>query len=120
MIDKKVIGQSGEMEAKKFLENLGYTILETNWRYKQYELDIIASDDYFIVAVEVKTRKSEDYGSPETFVSLKKQRHLIKAINQFVFQRKLNNEIRFDVIAITYHNDNYSINHLKDAFYPII
>lgn len=54
-MNKKIIGKFGEQVAKKYLENKGYLILETNWHYHHKELDIIAYKNK-IIGVEIKTR----------------------------------------------------------------
>ncbi len=57
-------GVNGELIAKSYLEKNGYLILERNWRYKKYEIDIIAQKPNLIVFVEVKTRKNDTFGEP--------------------------------------------------------
>ena len=68
------IGKKGEILAKDFLIAKNYTILFMNWRYKHSEIDIIAQDGKMIVFVEVKSRKNNQYGNPEEFVT----KHKIK------------------------------------------
>lgn len=114
------IGKIGEEIALKFLKNLGYEVLELNWRFKKLEIDIIAKERDILVVVEVKTRKSEVFGTPDVFVDKKKQRFLIKAINEYINQKQLENEIRFDIISILYDSEQEKIEHIKDAFYPIV
>jgi putative endonuclease len=111
-------GKSGELAAKRFLEEKGYEILECNWRHKQYEIDIIAKSEGIIIAVEVKTRSGIDFGTPESFVNKQKQSALIKGINQYVEVNNLDNEIRFDIISIVMKGEKISIYHIEDAFYP--
>ena len=110
------IGRSGESRACTHLQSLGFTIRDTNWRYKRYEIDIVAENQDFIVFTEVKTRKSDAYGRPEDFVSRKQQRFIINAANEYLQMNNIEKEARFDIIAIT---DN-QIEHIPDAFYPIV
>ena len=63
------IGKKGEILAKDFLIAKNYTILFMNWRNKHSEIDIIAQDGKMIVFVEVKSRKNNQYGNPEEFVT---------------------------------------------------
>lgn len=114
------IGKIGEEIAQKLIKSIGYEILETNWRFKKFEVDIIARDKNVIVVIEVKTRKTDVFGNPEIFVDRKKQRFLIKAINEYVNQRALENEIRFDVVSVLFNSNEEKVEHIKDAFYPII
>ena len=77
--DKQLQGLYGEDLATSLLLQKGYRILERNWRCGHLEVDIIAENDEYLVIVEVKTRKSSAFGSPEFFVDMQKQRHLIRA-----------------------------------------
>ena len=112
------LGQAGEEQAKKHLLNLGYCILDCNWRYKKFEVDIIAQKNENIVFVEVKLRKNESYGAPEVFVDKKKQRYLIAAAHQYMLQNSLTLEARFDIIAI--NQQTKELIHLEGAFFPTI
>jgi putative endonuclease len=108
-------GREGEVLAVKFLQKIGYKILETNWRFRHKEIDIIAICNREIIFVEVKTRKNADYGQPEEAVNLLKQRHLIDAAEAYVIEKNLDLDIRFDVITII---NNSQIRHYQYAFYP--
>ena len=110
------LGKSGEQAAVDFLEAKGYRILERNWRWGRQEIDIIARDEHMIVIVEVKTRISNRYSEPEESVTVKKQRILIRAANAFVNFRRLQGEVRFDIISILNHPKGATINHIVDAF----
>ena len=55
---KNILGAWGEMIAKKYLENKGYSILEANWRNHHREVDIIAWQKNKLIGIEVKTRKN--------------------------------------------------------------
>ncbi len=114
------IGKIGEEIALKFIKNQGYEVLELNWRFRKLEIDIIAKDGDVLVVIEVKTRKSDTFGSPDVFVDRKKQQFLIKAINEYVNQKQLENEIRFDICSVLYENNQEKVEHIKDAFYPIV
>ena len=116
----KKIGDRGEEQAKAHLLENGYLLLETNWRHKKYELDIIAKINQTIVFIEVKTRKNNTFGEPELSVTKKKQQFLIAAAQQYVITNNIEEEFRFDIIAITNNSQNKSIQHLESAFYPSI
>src|SRR5262245_6163655 len=105
-------GNWGEEEALKYLQKLGYKILERNWRYKHLEVDIIALDQNTLVIVEVKTRKSSDYGAPEAFVSKTKQQHLVRAANFYLEKRDFHHACRFDVISIVYGGESPQLEHI--------
>ena len=70
-------GQSGELIAKEYLVNKGLIILETNYRNKIGEIDIIAMDEQVLVFIEVKTRRDYSYGYAFEAVNIKKQRKFL-------------------------------------------
>jgi putative endonuclease len=113
-------GRQGEFAAKEYLLSQGYEVLEMNWRFKKYEVDIIAKKADILVFVEVKTRKSNIFGEPEVFVTRKKQQFLIAAANHYVMERNLAFESRFDIIALVSENNDQTVKHLQGAFYPLV
>jgi putative endonuclease len=113
------IGHAGEAIAKRYLEERGYRILETNWRYRRAEVDLIAMDGKTLVFVEVKTRNTTAFGEIEDFVTRKKEDLLIAAAHAYMEHIDHDWEIRFDIIAILYLDEqSYSVKHLEDAFFP--
>lgn len=112
-------GQIGEQIAKQFLTNQGYQVLETNWRFKHCEVDLICKKDNELIFVEVKTRTGKQFGEPEESVTKKKQLLLAKAADEYIYQNQFDGEIRFDIISILLSKDNNQIHHFEDAFFPI-
>lgn len=111
------LGKFGEELAVAFLQQNGYTILETNWVFQKAEIDIIAQKENTLAVVEVKTRSSTEFGLPQDFVKPKKIQLLVKAVNEYVVANDLEVDIRFDIIAISKVKDDYKIEHIEDAFY---
>ena len=120
MAEHNDTGTKGEKLAGAFLENKGYSVLETNWRFKNLEADIIATINKTLVIAEVKTRKSNYFGEPETFVNKQKQKNLIKTANEYISRNQLDLEVRFDIISIVMGDNQTKINHIEDAFYPVV
>jgi putative endonuclease len=116
MAQHNELGDKGEKLAIDFLRENGYKILEKNYRYLKAEVDIIAQKEGFLVAVEVKTRSSDYFGDPQDFITPKKIKLLVSAIDYYVVQKDLDIEVRFDVIAIVYQKNNIKIEHLENAF----
>ena len=73
---RKTTGMIGEKLAADFLTKQGYEIVETNYRCKEGEVDIIAKDGEFLVFIEVRTKNSRTFGSPEESVTARKKEHL--------------------------------------------
>ena len=118
-MNNKIFGDQGELIAINHLIDKGYEILESNWRVGRLEVDIIAMDDDTLVFIEVKTRNTSYFGFPENAVNNKKQRFLTNAANAYIHQRNLANENRFDIMSIIIENDQFELEHIKDAFYLI-
>ena len=64
----------GEALAVRRLKKAGYKIIETNYRTRLGEIDIIAKDKDTIVFVEVKSRRSVHFGNPKQAITLQKQK----------------------------------------------
>ncbi|BBB31710.1 conserved hypothetical protein [Thermotomaculum hydrothermale] len=90
----------------------GFKILEFNYRTRFGEIDIVCRDKDSIVFVEVKYRKSEKFGRAEEFVTESKRKKIIMAAKQYVVEKNIDTNIRFDVVAI----NGFKINHIKNAF----
>ncbi len=112
------LGKSGEQTALRYLERLKYRIIARNFRLFRGEIDLIAYDRKVLVFIEVKTRKSTDFGLPEEFVTPNKQKQIKRIAQGFLTQNNLEDiECRFDVISLIFDEDEgYSIRHIKDAF----
>ena len=119
-MDPKELGIMGENLAAAFLEDKGYELLEMNWRHGSKEIDIIALKDEVLVIAEVKTRTGNYFGDPEEFVGTHKQEHLVHAANGYIEHAEHLGETRFDVIAIACCKSGWELNHIKDAFYPVL
>jgi putative endonuclease len=95
------LGSRGEELAAAFLERQGYRIVERNYRKRYGEIDIIAEDGGEIVFVEVKTRKSDRFGSPFEAVDARKQRKISRVATAYLENRNIRNRAaRFDVVAV--------------------
>ncbi|EJO5348193.1 YraN family protein [Clostridium botulinum] len=116
----KDIGYFGEDLACEYIKNLGYIILEKNFKCKLGEIDIIAKDKNIIAFIEVKTRYNYIYGSPSESITFKKQNKIYKTAEYYTIKNGIYNKFffRFDVVEIILNkiNNNYSVNLIKDAF----
>jgi putative endonuclease len=122
MNENQEFGQKGEAIAAKFLTENHHEILELNWRHKHLEGDIIAIDQKSkeLVIVEVKTRRSNIMGEPEEWVGKAKQKNLVQLAGHYLEYKNLDLEVRFDIISIISNGKQQKINHIKDAFYPLV
>ncbi len=113
------IGSSGEHRARLYLERRGYQIKESNWRFKRYEIDIIAGFEDLLVFVEVKTRGYNEVTKPEAAVTMSQWGNIARAAGVYMARIDYDWEVRFDIIAITNHqNGTFAIEHFKDIYFP--
>lgn len=93
-------GKIGEAIALDYLKTKGYSIVEKNWRYSRWEVDIIASKNKTLHFFEIKTRRSKKFGMPEDKVGKKKMQNLIQAAEAYLYQYPQWQRIQFDILAI--------------------
>jgi len=110
-------GEKGEAIAVRQLKKDGYKILETNYRTKLGEIDIVAKDQDTIVFVEVKARRSVHFGSPKWAVTAQKQRKISTvALYYLKTTNQSNAKARFDVVTVTLNQDKSRVEVIKNAF----
>ncbi|PWK20776.1 putative endonuclease [Xanthomarina spongicola] len=119
MAQHNELGEWGEQFATEYLVKKGYDILERNYFYDRAEVDIIAKskEGNCIVCVEVKTRNSDMFGDPQSFVSKGKIKLLVKAMDAYLIEKDISFETRFDIIAIIKNKSTEELIHYENAFY---
>lgn len=112
------IGKRGEDASARYLEALGYEVLERNWKCPAGEADIIALDECTIVFVEVKTRTSLSKGFPSEAVDPEKRRRYEKIACWYLKDHDfVDMPVRFDVIALMIvAQDRALVRHYLNAF----
>lgn len=113
-----LLGNKGEMLAARYLMEQGLAIHEYNWRSGHKEIDIVAQERDVIVFVEVKTRTTCEYGDARNAVTPQKQQRIVLAAEAYIKMKKIDLDVRFDVVTIVGTEDNFVIEHIRDAFYP--
>lgn len=114
----KDTGFLGENKAADYLVQLGYTLLYRNWRYKHLEIDIIAAKNNCLHIIEVKTRRTSEYGFPEQHIDAKKMQHLKNGAAIFQYQHPKWKIIQFDVIAIQLQDgDKWNLFFIEDVYF---
>lgn len=116
-MDKRLLGDYGELTALQYLRFHGYKIISVNYRCRFGEIDIIAEDRKYICFIEVKTRSENNYFSPADAVDFSKRRKIISSANLFLKHYDMNRQPRFDIIEIYFKDDEPSdIRHIESAF----
>jgi len=111
------VGQTGEAAARRYLEKLGYRIIESNYRCSLGEIDLIARDNRTIVLAEVRTRTSSAFGSPEESITAEKARRLRRlALYYLQATRQGESPSRIDLLAVVLDKKSLevqSVRHIK-------
>jgi putative endonuclease len=112
------LGIMGEEAALSFLSQLGYRLLEKNYRCRLGEIDLIMQDGKALVFIEVKARRSTFYGVPQEAVGIVKQAKIRRVAEQYIqYKGEEDCQPRFDVVAVRYQKSgNCTIEHFKNAF----
>lgn len=98
---RKEVGSQGEKVAQDFLKKKGYRLLDTNFRSREGEIDIVARKGKCLVFVEVRTRSSPSFGTPEeSITSTKKERLIRLALAYLQGHPAPHSDWRIDLVAI--------------------
>lgn len=121
---KKISGKCGEDAACSYLKKNKYIIIERNHRNKCGEIDIIATKGDDLVFVEVKTRRSQRFGTPAEAVTYYKKRNFVNTARWYLMNNPTEKNIRFDIIEVfgTLTGDSFemeNINHYEQVFQEI-
>ncbi len=115
------LGERGENIALDFLRKNGYHILAENFRSPLGEIDLIVREGAETVFVEVKTRRSLEFGMPEESVTSGKQKQILKSALIYLKGKGFHEiNCRFDVISIVVDNNGKvkRLKLIKNAFEP--
>lgn len=117
-LTNKELGVLGEDFAEYWFKNNGYEILDRNWRGNRVELDLVVRKDSLVIFVEVKTRRSINYGYPAEAVTNSKLQNIKSAALQWLAINRANsnriniNGIRIDVLALNFDGKSFQVLHL--------
>jgi len=115
---RRLFGQEGEATAERYLREKGYRILAKNLRTSLGELDLVAEDGQVLVFVEVKARRTEEFGGAVHAVHRRKQEKLIQLASQYLARHHLSKRTcRFDVIVLQGAEASLpQVEHIQNAF----
>lgn len=117
-INTRLLGDKGEEIAASYLKKEGYRIVDRNYRTSRGEIDVVAYDNDKLVFIEVKTRRTREYGEGQWAIDARKQRQMIKvALTYMVHKKVIGISYRFDTIIVEdCRNNEFKIVLIKDAF----
>ena len=115
MFTTKMRGDAGETIAAEYLKEIGYEIIDRNYRTELGEIDIIAAGEGYLIFVEVKTRLNENHGYGADAVNFRKRRKINEVASQYIKKFRLYNQaVRFDIIEV--YTEDKRVEHIKNAF----
>ena len=104
--NKRAKGKAGEDLACKYLEACGYRIIERNYQYGHGEIDIVAMEGDELVFIEVKSRKSLEFGEPEFAFTKNKLSQVRKIASAYLVERDLRDRVcRVDAVAVLFQQE---------------
>jgi len=108
-------GERGEALAARYLEEQGLIVLSKNWRCPDGELDLVLTDGHKVIVCEVKTRTSDNYGTPAEAVTDSKAARIRRLGRRWRTQYNVNHvETRYDLVSILWPpGETPQVNHLK-------
>ena len=111
------LGRSAEIAAAAELGNRGYRIIASNYRCKYGEIDLIAEEGDSLVFVEVRCKRTGEFGSPAESVTAAKQSKLIATAQHYLHEQGLDDvNCRFDVVEVRPTGGKLTAEVIKDAF----
>lgn len=119
-LTRREVGAKGENVAAEHLKKRGYKIIQRNFRCRQGEIDIIAQQGECLVFVEVRTKKSYGYGTPEESITIEKSERLISLAEGYIQTLDTPPQSwRIDVVAVelTPGNKTSRLEHIENAIY---
>lgn len=99
-------GQLGEKTAGEYLKKRGYKIIERNFKTKYAEIDLVGEKDKTLVFFEVRTKRGEDFGSPEDTLNGAKLKQMVFASRIYCAAKKWPGPCRIDAVCIVLGSDN--------------
>ena len=115
-----LLGAWGEAQAAEYLRKKRYEIVAAGYRSRFGEIDLIVKNKKYLVFVEVKLRKSDDFAQAKEFVDRRKQDRIRITASMYLSQNPTNLQPRFDVIEIYAPEGTATlkpqIHHMEDAF----
>lgn len=111
------LGRSGEIAAAAELGRCGYKILASNYRGPHGEIDLVARDGDWLVFVEVRCRRTNDFGSPVESITPAKQRRIAETAQYYLDEHKIKDvDCRFDVVEVMPREGKLVAEVMKNAF----
>ncbi len=112
------LGRSAEIKAAEELGRRGYRILASNYRQRFGEIDFVCEEGGTIVFVEVRCKRTDEFGTPAESITRAKQEKLLNAAEHYLDEHDIRDRnCRFDVVEVVQQNGKLAVSNLiQDAF----
>jgi putative endonuclease len=111
-------GRRGEDLAHRFLQQRGFRVVARNYRARSGagEIDLVAWERDTLAFVEVKARRTEEFGSPDRAVDREKRLALLRAAREYARRARIDwGSVRFDIVNVVF-SDPPALSHIRGAF----
>src|SRR5580704_7224565 len=118
LTEEHALGRRGEDVAHRFLQRAGFIIVDRNYRMASGagEVDLIGWEGDKLVFIEVKSRKTDQYGAPDRAIGPEKQSSLIRAAREYARHAEVPWErVRFDIVNVLFATP-LAVTHFRDVF----
>lgn len=110
------LGRRGEHAAADLLRSRGYEVVGAGFLARRGELDLVCRRGDELVVVEVKTRRSDEFGTPLEGVDARKRQALKRAAAEYRALAEWRGRVRFAVVAVTVRDGGLDLELIEDAF----
>jgi putative endonuclease len=120
LTEDHALGRRGEDIAQRFLQRAGIVIVDRNYRMASGagEVDLVGWEADRLVFVEVKSRKTDEFGAPDRAIGREKEARLIRAAREYARHADVPWEkVRFDIVSVVFSTP-LAITHLRDVLAP--
>lgn len=112
---RRARGDAAERQAEAQLKKAGLRTLARNFQCRWGEIDLVMRDGQTLVFVEVRRRRSTEFGGAIGSITRHKQRRIVRAASEYLARHaSIECPARFDVVTVT--DETGSLEWLQDAF----
>lgn len=106
MRSKDNVWKIGEAIAQQYLEKQGYRVIEQNYKTRYSEIDLVVKKNDILILVEVRTKRSRDFVTPEESINQKKLKKLYFNAEAYVSAKRYKGPYRVDAVCIVLNPDD--------------
>ncbi len=120
MNPEHALGRRGEDIAHRFLQRAGIVVVARNYRPGSSggEIDLVGWDREALVFIEVKSRRSDEYGAPDRAIGDEKRRRIVRVARDYARRAEAQwDKVRFDVVNVVFSSPP-AVTHMRDVFRP--